>query len=50
MFEDNGWEVPKTYDELLISRNNQGAGYIPLAMDGGDGWQWQFIYLIYFTK
>lgn len=39
MFEDNGWEVPKTYDELLeLAGTIKDAGYIPLAMDGGDGW------------
>lgn len=39
MFEDNGWEVPTTYDELLdlaVKINEQGI--VPLAMDGGDGW------------
>ena len=39
LFEDNGWEVPKTYDELLeLAGTIKDAGYIPLAMDGGDGW------------
>lgn len=39
MFEDNGWEVPETYDELLdLAGTISDAGYIPLAMDGGDGW------------
>lgn len=39
MFEDNGWEVPKTYDELLdLAGTISAAGITPLAMDGGDGW------------
>lgn len=39
MFEENGWEVPETYDELLeLAGTIQEAGVIPLAMDGGDGW------------
>ena len=39
MFEDNGWEVPKTYDDLLAPAGKiSDAGITPLAMDGGDGW------------
>lgn len=39
IFEDNGWEVPSTYDELLdLAKKIKDAGIIPLAMDGGDGW------------
>jgi len=39
MFEDNGWEVPTTYDELLDLGNKiNAAGIVPVAMDGGDGW------------
>lgn len=39
MFEDNGWEIPQTYDELLaLADDINGAGLIPVAMDGGDGW------------
>lgn len=39
MFEDNGWEIPATYDELLeLAGTINEAGIIPLAMDGGDGW------------
>lgn len=39
MFEDNGWKVPTTYDELLdLAKEINDAGIIPLAMDGGDGW------------
>lgn len=39
MFEDNGWKVPTTYDELLaLAGTIKEAGIVPLAMDGGDGW------------
>lgn len=39
MFEDNGWEVPTTYDELLdLGKTIKDAGMTPVAMDGGDGW------------
>ena len=39
MFEDNNWEVPATYDELLtLCGTIKEAGITPVAMDGGDGW------------
>lgn len=39
MFEDNGWKVPATTDELLtLCADIQAAGLTPVAMDGGDGW------------
>lgn len=39
MFEENGWKVPSTYDELAeLCMNIKEAGIIPIAMDGGDGW------------
>ena len=39
MFKENGWSVPKTYDELLeLAKKINDKGIIPLAMDGGDGW------------
>lgn len=39
MFEDNGWKVPETYDELLaLAEDIKAEGIIPVAMDGGDGW------------
>lgn len=39
MFKDNGWEIPKTYDELLaLADKINAAGITPVAMDGGDGW------------
>lgn len=39
LFLDNGWEVPATYEELLaLAGEIKEAGYVPMAMDGGDGW------------
>ncbi len=39
IFEDNGWEVPATYEELIaLCADINAAGTIPMAMDGGDGW------------
>lgn len=39
MFDDNGWKVPTTTDELLsLCEDIQAAGITPVAMDGGDGW------------
>lgn len=39
MFDDHGWKVPATTDELLsLCSDIQAAGITPVAMDGGDGW------------
>lgn len=39
MFDDNGWKVPATTDDLLsLCEDIQAAGITPVAMDGGDGW------------
>lgn len=39
MFEDNKWEIPKDYNELLsLAEKINAEGVIPMAMDGGDGW------------
>lgn len=39
MFEDNGWEVPATYEDFIdLCRTIKAAGITPVAMDGGDGW------------
>lgn len=39
MFEDNGWEVPATYEDMIaLCGDIQAAGITPMAMDGGDGW------------
>ena len=39
MFDDNGWKVPATYNDLItLCGDIQAAGITPMAMDGGDGW------------
>lgn len=39
IFEDNGWEVPTTYDELLaLGAKAKEAGIAACAMDGADKW------------
>ncbi|MDF2483949.1 MAG: extracellular solute-binding protein family 1 [Herbinix sp.] len=39
MFQDHGWTVPQTYDELLTLADKINAeDIIPVAMDGGDKW------------
>ena len=39
MFEENGWKVPETYDELLsLAEAINEKDIVPMAMDGGDGW------------
>lgn len=39
IFQENGWEVPDTYGELLsLAGEINEAGLIPVAMDGGDRW------------
>lgn len=39
MFQDNGWAVPATYEELMeLCGKINDAGIVPIAMDGGDGW------------
>ncbi len=39
LFMENGWEVPVTYEELLtLAGEIKKAGFVPMAMDGGDGW------------
>ncbi|NCB90991.1 MAG: extracellular solute-binding protein [Clostridia bacterium] len=39
MFDDNGWSIPTTYDELIaLAGKIKDAGITPMAMDGGDGW------------
>lgn len=41
MFEDNGWTVPDTYEDLIaLCKDIKAAGITPIAMDGGDGCQW----------
>jgi raffinose/stachyose/melibiose transport system substrate-binding protein len=39
MFNDNGWKVPTTYDELLsLGQAISEKNIIPVSMDGGDKW------------
>lgn len=39
MFDDNGWEVPTTYEDLIdLCKTIKDVGITPIAMDGGDGW------------
>lgn len=39
MFEENKWEIPETYDDLIaLAGKIDEKGIIPMAMDGGDGW------------
>jgi len=39
MFEDNGWAVPATYEELLeLGETIAAAGIMPVSMAGGDKW------------
>lgn len=46
ILEELGLEFPKTFKELLAqSPVILEAGYIPIAMDNGDGWQMQSCFL-----
>lgn len=39
LFDENGWQVPQTYEELLeLAGKIRGKGLVPVAMDGLDGW------------
>ena len=39
IFEENGWAVPTTWDELLtVAAEAQAAGYTPFAASGEQGW------------
>ena len=39
VFEDNGWEIPETIDELeALAADMQGAGLVPIAFGDSDGW------------
>ena len=39
IFEENGWAVPQTWDELLtLCDNAKTAGIIPIAFTNGDFW------------
>ena len=39
MFEANGWEIPKTWDDLVaLCDSAKTAGVIPIAFTNGDSW------------
>lgn len=39
MFDENGWQIPESYEELLeLGREIRAKGLVPVAMAGGDGW------------
>lgn len=39
LFQDNGWKVPTTYNELItLAADISAAGLIPCSMDGSDKW------------
>lgn len=39
MFEDNGWEIPATYEDMLaLAGEIKEKDIVPMAMAGGDGW------------
>ncbi len=39
VFEENGWAIPETWDDLLaVSAEAAAAGYTPLAASGEQGW------------
>lgn len=39
LFQEYGWQVPSTYQELLeLAGEINEDGYVPMAMDGGDCW------------
>lgn len=45
LFEENGWEVPATYQNLLdLSGDIKAAGLIPVSMDGADKWPISIFY------
>ncbi|WP_234710568.1 ABC transporter substrate-binding protein [Sinorhizobium arboris] len=39
LFTENGWTVPKTYDELLaLAEKVKGDGFVPFALGNKDSW------------
>lgn len=39
MFDENGWQIPESYEELLeLGREIRTKGLVPVAIAGGDGW------------
>ena len=51
MFEENGWEVPTTYEEFLeLCDTINEAGISPVAMDGADKWPLYIYYTDYIQR
>ncbi len=51
MFDENNWEVPQTYDELIqLAKDISGTGLIPCSMDGADKWPISIYYQDIVTK
>lgn len=45
LFEENGWEIPTTYEELkTLCGEILEAGITPIFMPGADGWQHQLMF------
>lgn len=45
LFDAHNWNVPDTYDELLeLCKEIRAAEYIPMAMDGEDGWPLAYLW------
>ena len=51
MFEEHGWKVPETYDELIqLAKDISAEGIIPCSMDGADKWPISIYYQDIVTK
>ncbi|WP_394919333.1 extracellular solute-binding protein [uncultured Robinsoniella sp.] len=51
LFEENGWKVPATYDDLItLAGEISNAGLIPCSMDGADKWPISIYYQDIVTK
>lgn len=51
LFEENGWKVPATYDDLItLASEISNAGLIPCSMDGADKWPISIYYQDIVTK
>lgn len=51
LFEENGWKVPETYDDLIkLAGDISKAGLIPCSMDGADKWPISIYYQDIVTK
>lgn len=51
LFDENGWKVPETYDELIkLAGEISKTGLIPCSMDGADKWPISIYYQDIVTK